>query len=79
MPIPASREPTITHDQAEQIAADAISLFLECRDVYGYSEDQSRAQALIEVSEGLAQLAIEQTQRPQSWSRSSPRSHSSDL
>ncbi len=37
---------------ARQLAEDAIGLFLEYRDVHGYSEERAAALAIIEVREG---------------------------
>lgn len=39
---------------AQQIADDAIGLFIEYRDRHGYDEDRARAQAVIDVIEGAS-------------------------
>jgi len=41
-------------DLARKIADDAIGLFLEYRDQFGYAEGEARAQALIDVAEGAS-------------------------
>lgn len=37
----------------EQLADDAIGLFLEFRDVHGQNEEQARASAVLEVRQGV--------------------------
>jgi hypothetical protein len=39
---------------AYQLADEAIGLFLEYRDVHGYSEEQARLAAVAEVNDGIA-------------------------
>lgn len=40
--------------QAQQVAEDAIRLFIEFRDVHGYSESRAQHAAICEVIEGMA-------------------------
>lgn len=55
----ATAPPMVTHDRAYSVAADALGLFLEYRDIHGYGEEDTRAQAINEVREGLGQPADE--------------------
>lgn len=43
-----------THGEVIKAAEDAIGLFIEYRDVYGYSEEDAKVQALAEVAEGTS-------------------------
>jgi len=44
----------IHSELAFKIGDDAIGLFLEYRDRYGYGEDEARQAALVEVAEGAS-------------------------
>lgn len=45
--------PSLTQARTASLAEDAIGLFLEYRDVHGYSEERAAALAIIEVREGV--------------------------
>jgi hypothetical protein len=51
------RATPVPRDRAYELADSAIGMFLEYRDVHGYSEEAARSLAVSEVMEGEAARA----------------------
>jgi hypothetical protein len=60
---------TYTHNDVTQAAEDAIDLFIEFRDVHGYSEEDAKTHALAEVWEGTSPATYAELEELREWQR----------